>query len=115
MWQIVFFVIKILFKIWVWKILEVFLPQSQDVFISFCYLVVCIGEFEYVVWEEFIHTACDKTIPNYRKSTTRKPTEKSIWNNNIAEATKNGFVAWGQTINCDNFLFNPIAVLFAIK
>jgi hypothetical protein len=40
MWQIVFFVIKILFIIWVWKILEVFLPQSQDVFISFCYLVV---------------------------------------------------------------------------
>jgi hypothetical protein len=39
--------------------------------------------------EEFIHTACDKTIPNYRQSTTRKPTGKSIWNNNIAEATKN--------------------------
>jgi uncharacterized protein (UPF0248 family) len=39
-----------------------------------------------IAMEEFIHTACDKTIPNYRKSTTRKPTGKSIWNNNIAEA-----------------------------
>jgi hypothetical protein len=27
-----------------------------------------------VAMEEFIHTACDKTIPNYRQSTTRKPT-----------------------------------------
>jgi hypothetical protein len=25
------------------------------------------------------------------------------------------FVGWGQSISCDNFLFNPIAVLFAIK
>ena len=49
-----------------------------------------------IAMEEFIHTACDKTIPNYRKSTTRKPTGKSIWNNNIAEATKNAKIKYNQ-------------------
>jgi uncharacterized protein (UPF0248 family) len=43
-------------------------------------------EEDIIAMEKFIHTACDKTIPNYRQSTTRKPTGKSIWNNNIAEA-----------------------------
>jgi ribosomal protein L20 len=47
---------------------------------------------------KFIHTACDKTIPNYRQSTTRKPTGKSIWNNNIAEATKNAKIKYNQWI-----------------
>jgi hypothetical protein len=44
--------------------------------------------------EEFMHTACDKTIPNYRKSTTRKPTGKYIWNNNRAKATKNAKIKY---------------------
>ena len=52
--------------------------------------------------EEFIHTACDKTIPNYRKSTTRKPTGKSVWNNNIAEATKNAKIKYNQWRNTGN-------------
>jgi hypothetical protein len=49
--------------------------------------------------EEFMHTAGNKTIPNYRKSTTRKPTGKYIWNNNIAEATKNAKIKYNQWRN----------------
>ena len=56
-------------------------------------------EEDVVAMEEIIHTACDKTIPNYRKSTTRKPTGKSIWNNNIAEATKNAKIKYNQWRN----------------
>jgi uncharacterized protein (UPF0248 family) len=52
-----------------------------------------------IAMEEFIHTACDKTIPNYRKSTTRKPTGKSIWNNTIVEATKNAKIKYNQWRN----------------
>jgi hypothetical protein len=44
-------------------------------------------EEDIIAMEEFIHTACDKIIPNYRNSTTGKPTEKSIWNNNIASSS----------------------------
>ena len=56
-------------------------------------------EEDIVAMEEIIHTACDKTIPNYRKSTTRKPIGKSIWNNNIAEATKNTKPKYNQWRN----------------
>jgi hypothetical protein len=36
---------------------------------------------------------------HYRQSTTRKPTGKSIWNNNIAEATKNAKIKYNQWRN----------------
>jgi signal recognition particle subunit SEC65 len=49
-----------------------------------------------------LFATCDKTIPNYRKSTTRKPTGKSIWNNNIAEATKNAKIKYNQWRNAGN-------------
>ena len=59
-------------------------------------------EEDIIAMEEFMHTACDKTIPNYRRSTTRKPTGKSIWNNNIAEATKNAKIKYNQWRNAGN-------------
>jgi len=59
-------------------------------------------EEDIIAMEEFIHTVCDKTIPNYRKSTTRKPTGKSIWNNIIAEATKNAKIKYNQWRNAGN-------------
>jgi uncharacterized protein (UPF0248 family) len=56
-------------------------------------------EEDIIAMEEIMHTACDKTIPNYRKCTIRKPTGKSIWNNNIAEATKNAKFKYNQWRN----------------
>ena len=56
-------------------------------------------EEDIVAMAEIMHTACDKTIPNYRKCTIRKPTGKSIWNNNIAEATKNAKFKYNQWRN----------------
>jgi signal recognition particle subunit SEC65 len=72
-------------------------------------------EEDIVAMEEIIHTACDKTIPNYRKSTTRKPTGKSIWNNNIAEATKNAKIKYNQWRNAGIPKGRANQILFKIR